>query len=145
MEFLIAKPLRWSSQSTFSIFIFLWNCTNMFSRYYNTYQQPTLRYFCSSLDEIWTHTIDTLQHHSLSLTSSALDHSTTSIYINNIRPRLYCCRFLAFTLYESGTRRRAWICCMCTYTSVSPPWNVQCVCLRSVSWVHCCLCLECPF
>jgi hypothetical protein len=27
---------------------------------------------------IWTHTIDTLQHHSLSLTSSALDHSTTS-------------------------------------------------------------------
>ena len=40
--------------------------------------------FCSSLDGIWTHTIDTLQHHSLSLTSSALDHSTTStpyIYI----------------------------------------------------------------
>ena len=40
--------------------------------------------FCSSLDRIWTHTIDTLQHHSLSLTSSALDHSTTStpyIYI----------------------------------------------------------------
>ena len=34
--------------------------------------------FCSSLDGIWTHTIDTLQHHSLSLTSSALDHSTTS-------------------------------------------------------------------
>ena len=29
-------------------------------------------------DRIWTHTIDTLQHHSLSLTSSALDHSTTS-------------------------------------------------------------------
>jgi hypothetical protein len=40
--------------------------------------------FCSSLDRIRTHTIDTLQHHSLSLTSSALDHSTTStpyIYI----------------------------------------------------------------
>jgi hypothetical protein len=34
--------------------------------------------FCSSLDGIWTHTIDTLQHHSLSLTSSALDHLTTS-------------------------------------------------------------------
>ena len=34
--------------------------------------------FCSSLDGIWTHTIDTLQHHSLSLTSIALDHSTTS-------------------------------------------------------------------
>ena len=39
--------------------------------------------FCSSLDGIWTHTIVTLQHHSLSLTSSALDHSTTSTpYIN---------------------------------------------------------------
>ena len=40
--------------------------------------------FCSSLDGIWTHTIDTLQYHSLSLTSSTLDHSTTStpcIYI----------------------------------------------------------------
>jgi hypothetical protein len=38
--------------------------------------------FCSSLDGIWTHTIDTLQPHSLSLKSSALDHSTTStIYI----------------------------------------------------------------
>ena len=34
--------------------------------------------FCSSLDGIWTHTIDTLQHHSLSLTSSALCHSTSS-------------------------------------------------------------------
>ena len=34
--------------------------------------------FCSSLYVIWTHTIDTLQHHSGSLTSSALDHSTTS-------------------------------------------------------------------
>jgi hypothetical protein len=30
--------------------------------------------FCSSLDGIWTHTIDTLQHHSLSLTSSVLDN-----------------------------------------------------------------------
>jgi hypothetical protein len=29
-------------------------------------------------DGIWTHTIDTLQHHSLSFTSSALDHSTIS-------------------------------------------------------------------
>ena len=28
--------------------------------------------FCSSLDGIWTHSIDTLQHHSLSLTSSTL-------------------------------------------------------------------------
>jgi hypothetical protein len=28
--------------------------------------------------KIWTHTIDTLHHHSLSLTSSTLDHSTTS-------------------------------------------------------------------
>ena len=37
--------------------------------------------FCSSLDGIWTHTIDTLQHHSLSLTSSDLDHSTTSTHI----------------------------------------------------------------
>ena len=36
--------------------------------------------FCSSLDGIWTHTIDTLQHHSLSLTSSALDH-ILSLYI----------------------------------------------------------------
>jgi hypothetical protein len=34
--------------------------------------------FCSSLDGIWTHTIDTLQHHLLSLASSALDHSTIS-------------------------------------------------------------------
>jgi hypothetical protein len=38
--------------------------------------------FCSSLDGIWTHTIDTLQQHSLSLTSSALDHSY--IYIHNV-------------------------------------------------------------
>jgi hypothetical protein len=40
-------------------------------------------------EAIWTHTIDTLQHHSLSLTSSALDHSTTStpyIYIALILP-----------------------------------------------------------
>jgi hypothetical protein len=33
-----------------------------------------VKFVCSSLDGIWTHTIDTLQHHSLSLTSSALDH-----------------------------------------------------------------------
>jgi hypothetical protein len=33
---------------------------------------------CSSLDGIWTHTIDTLQNKSLSLMFSALDHSTTS-------------------------------------------------------------------
>jgi hypothetical protein len=38
--------------------------------------------FCSSLYGIWTHTIDTLQHHSLSLMSSALDHSTTSAMHN---------------------------------------------------------------
>ena len=43
--------------------------------------------FLSSLDRIWTHTIDTLQHHSLGLTSSVLDHSTTStpyIYISSL-------------------------------------------------------------
>jgi hypothetical protein len=34
--------------------------------------------FFSSLDGIWIHTIDTLQHQSLSRMSSALDHSTTS-------------------------------------------------------------------
>jgi hypothetical protein len=41
---------------------------------------------CSSLDGIWTHTIDALQHHPLRLTSSALGHSTTStpyIYIKS--------------------------------------------------------------
>jgi hypothetical protein len=48
-----------------------------------------LQKFVSSLDGIWTHTIDTLQHHSFSLTSSALLHSTTStpyinIYISHI-------------------------------------------------------------
>ena len=44
--------------------------------------------FCSSLDGIWTHTIDTLQHHSLSLTSSTLDHSTTStpLYTSTVKP-----------------------------------------------------------
>ena len=41
-----------------------------------------LDHLCSSLDGIWTHTIDTLQHQSPSLMSSALDLSTTSaIYI----------------------------------------------------------------
>ena len=39
-----------------------------------------VKFFCSSLDGIWTHTIDTLQHHSLSLTSSALDHYTMLIF-----------------------------------------------------------------
>jgi hypothetical protein len=34
--------------------------------------------FVLPIDGIWTHTIDTLQHQSLSLMSSALDHSTTS-------------------------------------------------------------------
>ena len=34
--------------------------------------------FCSSLDGIWTHTIDTLQHQSLNLMSSVQDHSATS-------------------------------------------------------------------
>jgi hypothetical protein len=34
--------------------------------------------FCFSLDGIWAHTIDTLQHQSLSLMSSALHHSATS-------------------------------------------------------------------
>ena len=32
-----------------------------------------------SLDEIWTHTIDTLQQQLRSLMSSALDHSATSV------------------------------------------------------------------
>jgi hypothetical protein len=32
----------------------------------------------SSLDGIWAHTIDTLQHQSFSIISSALHHSTTS-------------------------------------------------------------------
>jgi hypothetical protein len=43
---------------------------------------------CSSLDGIRTHTIDTLQHHSLSLTSSALDHSTTVNGLNIIDRQL---------------------------------------------------------
>jgi hypothetical protein len=34
--------------------------------------------FCSSFEEICAHTFDTLQHQSLSLISSAIDHSTTS-------------------------------------------------------------------
>jgi hypothetical protein len=38
----------------------------------------------------WTHTIDTLQHHSLSLTSSAVDHSTTST------PYVFCQSYLPF-------------------------------------------------
>ena len=54
--------------------------------------------FCSSLDGIWTHTIDTLQHHSLSLTSSALDHSTTSLSLVTLRSSgtdiLYGCHLL---------------------------------------------------
>ena len=33
--------------------------------------------FCSSLDGIFAHTIDTLQHQSRSLIYSAIDHSTT--------------------------------------------------------------------
>jgi hypothetical protein len=55
--------------------------------------------FCSSLDGIWTHTIDTLQHHSLSLTSSALDHSTTStpLYIH-VFHYLILSYFLHFTI-----------------------------------------------
>jgi hypothetical protein len=46
-----------------------------------------------SLVEIWTHTIDTLQHHSLSLTSSALDHSTTST------PYVSTCVCLQYTVH----------------------------------------------
>ena len=34
--------------------------------------------FCSSLEGIWAHTIDTPQYQSLSNMSSAVDHSTTS-------------------------------------------------------------------
>jgi hypothetical protein len=33
-----------------------------------------VKFFCSSLDGIWTHTIDTLQHHSLSQRPRPLDH-----------------------------------------------------------------------
>ena len=40
--------------------------------------------------DLKTHTIDTLQHHSLSLTSSALDHSTTSIYIYLFTSKIVC-------------------------------------------------------
>ena len=64
--------------------------------------------FCSSLDGIWTHTIDTLQHHSLSLTSSALDLSTTStpyIYIYCLDPLVSMLlknliNYLAFNCYK---------------------------------------------
>ena len=41
--------------------------------------------FCSPLDGIWTHTIDTLQHHSLSLTSSALGASITVVLPSLVR------------------------------------------------------------
>ena len=67
--------------------------------------------FCSSLDGIWTHTIDTLQHQSLSLTSSALDHSTTStpyIYIrlkinpNSISVRIRSLSWHIFVLPLTG-------------------------------------------
>jgi hypothetical protein len=44
--------------------------------------------FCSSLDGIWTPTIDTLQHHSLSLTSSALDHiHSLDMYLKDYKRR----------------------------------------------------------
>jgi hypothetical protein len=59
-------------------YIYVWNVRIRFLELSNV---------CSSLDGIWTHTIVTLQHHSLSLTSSALDHSTTytpHIYIFTI-------------------------------------------------------------
>jgi hypothetical protein len=48
----------------------------------------TNRQATSGVYAITTHTIDTLQHHSLSITSSVLDHSTTStpyIYIKQSR------------------------------------------------------------
>jgi hypothetical protein len=51
--------------------IYVWNLNQ-------TVLELDLWIFRSSLDGIWTHTIDTLQHQSLSLMSSALDHSTTS-------------------------------------------------------------------
>jgi hypothetical protein len=37
-----------------------------------------LSHLCSSLDGIWTHTIDSLQKKTLTFMFSALDHSTTS-------------------------------------------------------------------
>ena len=49
--------------------------------------------FCSSLDGILTHTIDTLQHQSLSLRSSALYHSTTSA------PYIYIFRRICIYIY----------------------------------------------
>jgi hypothetical protein len=64
-----------------------------------------------SLDGIWTHTIDTLQHHSLSLMSSALDHSNTStpyIYIrlkikpNGVRIRFLSCQIFVLPLALTG-------------------------------------------
>jgi hypothetical protein len=51
----------------YNILYFLW----LYNEFFNTC-------ICSSLDGIWTHTIDILQHQSLSLMSSSLDHSTTS-------------------------------------------------------------------
>ena len=60
-----------------------------------------VKFFCSSLDGIWTHTIVTLQHHSLSLTSSALDHSTISTPLKrSFNSRIYIyiyCHILVFT------------------------------------------------
>jgi hypothetical protein len=64
---------------------------------------------CSSLDGIWTHTIDTLQHHSLSLTSSALDHSTTftpyiyiSILINILCHLIHIYRWYILYKFKHG-------------------------------------------
>jgi hypothetical protein len=69
----------------FQTYIYIYICVYITCRYVlfflnwtQFWTHPELSTFCSSLGEIWTHTIDTLQHQSLSLTSSALDHSTTS-------------------------------------------------------------------
>jgi hypothetical protein len=87
--------LSLASRRLYNILYFLWLYNEFFIILYNIlkiaeldccqiiilsiYVPSThLSNLCSSLDGIWTHTIDTLQNHSLSLTSSVLDHSTTS-------------------------------------------------------------------
>ena len=55
--------------------IFKLNVTDIYHSGYLIFDPSHL---CSSLDRIWTHTIDTLQNKSLSLMFSALDHSTIS-------------------------------------------------------------------
>ena len=73
MMMLLMKPEQKFRLTTVYIYIYVWKLSQ-------TVLELDFRAvkFCSSLGGIWTHTIVTLQHHSLSLTSSALDHSTTS-------------------------------------------------------------------